>query len=196
MRVSIKNTWLLTFGLTVGAVMPATAAEIYKTVDENGNPVYTDRAPSPDAKPITLRELSVVETPTYTGRTSAADADDDDGGDTLNDLRARYRDFRLVSPAPEQNYWGTANTAQIAWDTAAPLGSDLGVVFFIDGQPITEPTRNAAVTTERLDRGEHRASADLVNSEGTVVASAGPVTFFIMQQSRQAPRPQPRAGGG
>ncbi len=91
MRISIKNTWLLTFGLAVGAVMPVTAAEIYKTVDENGNLVYTDRAPSPDAEPITLRELSVVETPTYASRSAGAEEEALTPGRDDSQVRAHRR---------------------------------------------------------------------------------------------------------
>jgi len=187
MTISTKGTWILALVLAVSGFPGAWAADIYKTVDENGDPVYTDRPPFPDAKPLNLRELSVVEAPSYPDA-NRSNQDDDDGqeGPTLNQMRAEFRDFALVSPAPDQNFWGTANTATIAWNASSPLLPDMGVVFYVDGEAIGDKTRSATVSTGRLDRGEHQASADLVDANGQVVASAGPVTFYIMQQSRRS----------
>jgi len=187
--------FLLTLALVASGSVGAT--DVYKTVDENGNPVYTDRPPTPDSVPISLRELSVVEAAVYGTAPGAQQSGSQDDDDALspNELRAMYREFRLVSPAPEQNIWGTGNTATIAWDAGAPLQPDMSVVFYLDGQAVSEPTRNATLTTERLDRGEHTAKADLLDADRSVIASTSPVTFYIMQQSRlnqNQARPQPR----
>jgi hypothetical protein len=196
MNIPVKGTVALLVILAMAVSTPLQATDVYKTFDENGNPIYTDRPPTPESKPISLRELSIVETPEYTSRgNSGQSSSQDDEELTMNELRAMYREFRLVSPAPDQNIWGTGNTATIAWDAGAALQSDMNVVFYVDGQAVSQPTRNATLTTERLDRGEHSARADLLDGQSRVVASTSPVTFFIMQQSRQQAVPQPRAGG-
>ena len=55
---SISLVLLLIFGHPV-------MAQVYKTVDENGNVVYTDQPPADGSRPIKLKELSVIEAPVY-----------------------------------------------------------------------------------------------------------------------------------
>ena len=191
MNLSNSQRLILAAALAAGLAAPVHAGEIYKTYDENGNPIFTDQAPEPGAEPITLRELSVVEAPEYAS-TASGDGESEDGASTsLNALRRQYRDFELVSPAPEQNFWGTGQIATIAWNTRAGLQPGMGVIFFLNGQPVTELTRSATFATPPLDRGEYQAKAELRDAGNRVVATAGPVTFFIKQNSRQFNR-----GGG
>jgi hypothetical protein len=170
--------------LLMTAVSPAGAKDIYKFVDANGQVIYTDRPPTPDSKPISLRELSVVEAPSYaqSRRESPDQATDDQP--TMNELRFMYRDFKLVSPAPEQNFWGTGQVATIAWDAGAPLQQGMSVVYFVNGEAVSDPTTASTFNTEPMDRGEHTARVDLLGPDEQVIASAGPVTFFVKQNSR------------
>jgi hypothetical protein len=71
------------------------------------------------------------------------------------------------------------------------------VQFLLDGEPLGGPTTNPVIATPPLDRGEHRASAELRSADGATVATADSVVFFVKQQSRliQPARPQPRGGG-
>ena len=78
MKVASKQAWILTAAFAVGAATPVAAQDIYKYVDENGQLVFTDRPPTPDSEPITLRELSVVEAPTYASTATTTGAQDDD----------------------------------------------------------------------------------------------------------------------
>ena len=126
MNLSISQCTLSVAALAVALALPAGAAEIYKTYDENGNPIFTDQAPEPGAEPITLRELSVVEAPEY-ARPDRAAGEGDDATTSLNALRRQYRDFALVSPAPEQNFWGTGH-AGVERARAAAGGHGRGVL--------------------------------------------------------------------
>lgn len=184
MKVASKQAWLLIAAFVVAAATPAAAQDIYKFVDENGNLVYTDRPPTPESEPIALRALSVVETPTFAGSRPTTQSEDESEGPSLNELRRRYRDFRLVSPAPDQNFWGTGQVATVAWDTSAPLGDGVSVVFYLNGEAVSEPTRQATFNTPPMDRGAHQARADLVTNDNRVIATAGPTTFHIKQNSR------------
>ncbi len=185
MKGTITGILALTLAFALSWSETLAATDIYKTYDAEGNPVYTDQPPTPESKPITLRQLSVVEAPSYSSvPTTQQQSDPEDAQPSTNEMRMTFRDFRLVSPAPEQNIWGTGNTVTLAWDAGgAPLLEGMAVIFYIDGQPVTEPTRSSTFTSERLDRGQHTARADLVDSNNSVLVSAPAVTFFIMQQS-------------
>lgn len=184
MSLSTRTTGIATALFMIAAAAPASATDIYKTVDENGQVIYTDRPPTPDAEPISLRELSVVEAPSYAPPQRERAEQQPDDQMSINELRLMYRDFKLVSPAPEQNFWGTGQVATIAWDAGAPLETGMSVVFFVNGEAVTDATTSSTFNTEPMDRGEHTARVDLLGPNNQVVASAGPVTFFVKQNSR------------
>ncbi|WP_191621311.1 DUF4124 domain-containing protein [Marinihelvus fidelis] len=199
-----RARWLILTGVA-GITMAASPvmADVYKTVDADGNVTYTDQPPGPGAEPMKLRELSVVERPEYkatkTEAEKAAVAEQAESGEenpreVLRRMQAEYRDFRLVSPTPEQSYWGTANTATVAWDTSMGLQQGMKVRIYIDEQVVTT-TSQSLYSTPRLDRGEHTVRAELLDAMDQIVALAGPVTFFIHQQNvNNVVRPTPRGG--
>ena len=113
---------------------------------------------------------------------------------TLDQMRRRYRAFRLVSPAPNQDYWGTGNIATLAWDAGEPLMDGMQVVFYVDDVP-SAPSRAATYTTERLDRGLHQARAELLDRDNRVIATTDAVPFNIHQQSVRQQRAVPLGGG-
>jgi hypothetical protein len=158
-------------------------AEVYKTVDKDGNVVYTDRPPTPDAEPEVLRELSVIPRPKYEkdAENETAEAAET-GAPSLGDLRRQYRNFRLTRPTAEQTFWGTGNIATIGWDAGASLQPGMLVRILLNGSPMGEPTTQSVVATPPLDRGEYTAKAELLAPNGRVIASSENVKFFIKQQ--------------
>ena len=184
MSLSTRTTGIAAVALMLAVAGPAGATDIYKTVDENGQIIYTDRPPTPGAEPISLRELSVVEAPSYGSQRRERAEQEPDDQRSINELRAMYRDFRLVSPAPEQNFWGTGQVAPIAWAAGAPLEQGMSVVYFVNGQAVSDATTASTFSTEPMDRGEHTARVDLLGPNNQVVATAGPVTFYVKQNSR------------
>lgn len=184
MSLSSRTTTGIATALFLLAAAPVCATDIYKTVDENGQIIYTDRPPTPDARPISLRELSVVEAPSYApSQRERAEAASDERI-SINEMRSRYRDFKLVSPAPDQNFWGTGQVATIAWAAGAPLEPGMSVVYFVNGEAVSDATTASTFNTQPMDRGEHTARVDLLGPNNQVVASAGPVTFHVKQNSR------------
>ncbi len=191
-RLRFTYHWLLVpvLLLPLGNVI----AEIYRVVDEDGNVIYTDQPPTPDATPMTLRGLSVVEfkaTPKPTGD-GADEGEAEAAGATtsLRDLRRQYRDFSLVSPTADQTFWGTENQATIAWNAGAALQSGMEVTVYLDGRALP-PTTNAAIPTGRLDRGTHRVYAELRDGMKRRVATTDTVSFHVKQFSANFNRPQP-----
>ena len=59
--------------LLIFAVCAQAYAQVYKTVDENGNVVYTDQPPEDGSEPIKLKPLSVIEAPVYDADRYVAD---------------------------------------------------------------------------------------------------------------------------
>src|SRR6056297_1642805 len=171
--------------LTMLAPMaPTLAQDLYKTVDENGNTVYTDQKPSDDAQPVKLTELTVVD-PGKLGDEQAAggDGNDSESGDSATEFG-----LRIVTPATQESVWNTAYvlTVQVQTDRELPAGTQLA--YLVDGE-VRSSTRARSVEIEEVYRGEHQLSVELRASDGRVLAGAGPITFFMRQHSRLHPNP-------
>jgi len=171
------------------AVSLTATAQIYKQVDEKGNVTYTDQAPLDGSAPMTLPELSVVEMdsrpePEAKSVDGAAEAEGDGATEhepTPRELRRMYRDFRITQPAQEESLWGTENMAVISWGSSTPLRENMRVNVFVDGQQ--QPTSGGDMIALRLDRGEHRVYAELLDGRARRVVTTPTVTFFVKQYS-------------
>lgn len=156
--------------------------QIYKIVDKDGNVIYTDQAPGDGSEPMDLPDLSVVTTDYEAAEQTAPDpALTEEDENSPKALRKSYSDFRITRPAPEETFWGTANTVVVAWESSTPLRDGLMVRFTIDGAAQTASTENMMAIT--LDRGTHTASAAIVDASGRPVVTTDTVTFYVHQQS-------------
>jgi hypothetical protein len=167
------------------------AAQVYKVVDENGNVTYTDKPPADGTPAMILPEISVVETD-YPAEFStlqdpAGTAEPADNiGKTPRELRQMFSDFRLLSPAQDETFWGTANTVVVSWGANLPYEPGMSVTVMVDGQ-----THNAEVSSNlplTLDRGEHQVYAVLRDQRGRRVVTSPIVTFNVKQATANVNR--------
>jgi len=170
-------------------VSVSAGAQIYKQVDEKGNVTYTDQVPLDGSAPMTLPELSVVEMdstpePATEGTDEASEMAGDEATErepTPRELRRMYRDFRITRPSQEESLWGTENMAVISWGSSTPLRENMRVNVFVDGQQ--RPSSGSDMIAIRLDRGEHRVYAELLDGRARRVVTTPTVTFFVKQYS-------------
>jgi len=165
------------------AALPLAAQNIYKTVDEHGNTVYTDQRPSEDAEPLQLRELSVVEAQQIIAPTVQ--------GQNTEPQPASSIPVIITSPAVEETIWNTAYQLDVSVELGAPLPSGARLAYLVDG---TERalTRDQSVSIDEVWRGEHQLQVELRASDGRVLGSSEPVTFYMRQASALNP---PRGRG-
>lgn len=159
-------------------------AQIYKIVDKDGNVTYTDQAPADGAEPMDLPELSVVNTDYEEAELPVATEPEEEEGEkelTRSDLRKLYGDFRISRPAPEETFWGTANTVVVAWEASEPIQEGLTVRFSIDG--VAQPPSSENMLGITLDRGTHTVSASILDERGRPIVSTDTVTFYVHQAS-------------
>lgn len=198
MKLITRKT-LLPILIALPLVMTAgpLTAQVYKTVDEDGNVTYTDRPPQDGSKPIKLRPISVIEAPAYEQAPSAAQKAAAKEGEEkpLRYLRKHYEDFAIVSPAQEEAVWYSENVVTVAWSVPSALEPGMQVTVSVDGaqQPATS---ERVIPIIGLERGEHTATAVLRDARSRLVANAEPVTFFIRQPNLYTrPGPRPRGSG-
>ena len=172
-------------------------AEIYKTVDENGNVIYTDQPPGPEARPMELPGLSIIETvramPGKRSSENDDEAEQQEQNALIRGLRSNFRDFAIISPTPEQTFTGTGNSVTVAWKTRFQLQPDMVVVIYLDGNDGI-PTRQSSITMPQLDRGAHTVYAELFGSGNRKIATTATVTFHVRQYSVNFGANQSRGG--
>jgi len=188
----VASTFLL--AIIAGPV----AAQVYKTVDEDGNVTYTDQAPADGSGPIELRPLSIIEAPSYETPAKAEEGADGEGGKemSLRYLRKNYQDFAIVAPQQEESVWHPENAITVAWNVRYQLQPGMQVTVSVDGVKQT-PTSEQIIAVPGLERGEHTVSAQLTDAKNRLIATAEPVTFFIRRPglyNRPGPTPTPRGG--
>lgn len=170
------------------------SAQIYKVVDKDGNVTYTDQRPSADAEPMDLPELSVIETDIEVPeqpQPGEAAAEAEAGGEPLTprQLRRRYSDFRILQPAQEETFWGTANSVVVAWGSSQEMLPEITARLYVDGQPQQVPPNGSLTLT--LDRGEHQVYAELLDGRNRRILATETITFFVKQFSQNFNRPRP-----
>lgn len=200
MKLIFQNTFILTLiTLLLAFTASPLMAEVYKTVDKDGNVTYTDQPPSDGSGPIELPGLSVIEKPEYqkTARESEAEAIAN-GTQTvpaeksLRQLQNEFRDFAIVSPQQEESVWRPDGPVAIAWSTGGQMLDGMKVTVTLDGKRLA-PTTGRMVLVPDMERGEHTVSAELTDARNRQVARAEPVTFFIRQPGLYN---RARVGGG
>jgi hypothetical protein len=170
--------------------------EVYKVVDKDGNVTFTDQRPSSDAQPMVLPELSVIETDVdvLESDTSQGEMEASDPLPlTPRELRRKYRDFRIISPEPDETFWGTANSIVVSWGSSQPIEDNLTVMLIVNGEAQAAPAEGSATLT--FDRGEHSVSAELRDARNRRIMATDTVTFYVKQHSANFNRPAISPGG-
>jgi len=175
---------IITLSFMLFAIVPGSElfGQVYKVVDEHGNVTYTDEPPEPDAEPMQLPEISVIETEPAPAATTSSNQPGGVAVKTPRELRRLYSDFRILEPSPEQTYWGTENTVVVSWGSDVAYEEGMSVSVVVNGRNYdSEPSGNLSVT---LDRGEHQVYAILKDQRGRRIVTSDVVTFFVKQASR------------
>jgi hypothetical protein len=170
----------------------ALSAAVYKSVDAQGNVVYTDE-PSADAKPVKLPPLSTVPAPRYRSSTQPS-------AELEQAAATSYEQISIVSPTQDETLRDNTGTVPVNVVLQPELNSAAGHRFryFLDGQAQGKPTESAQIGFENLDRGAHTLEAAVVDSAGQELIRSSSVQFFLHRQSINfptgpaVPAPSPR----
>jgi hypothetical protein len=162
--------------------LAAHGQEIYRWVDKDGVVHYADQPGSPDAK--------LVPYPALGTKPASEDAQPPAlyQSDTPPAMPPgpTYRSLRVVSPTPNQVFFGGGVTVpvQVQLDRALRPGDQL--VIIVDGKR-TPANGGLTATLTGLDRGEHTLQAEVLDAAGSVVISSSSVTFYVRQPSIARP---------
>lgn len=161
------------------------AAEIYRSVDENGNVIYSDQ-PAQGSKKVDLPELSTYESKpvppgTLTPQPQAAAAATQTQSIGLN----------FVQPSAEETIFDNQGNVAVALRVEPPLTPEQRLALQLDDGE-TVQVDGPTYQFSGVDRGTHTLRAWVVGANGQTQGEQASVTFHLRQASRLFRNPAPQ----
>lgn len=182
----MKYTWFIVFIF----IAVSAQAEIYRSVDAEGNVVFTDE-PIQGAEKIEISPSTVIS-PDPSITTGDAEADEilklspDEEAVTEPELDAvpAYQ-VRIIAPADDESIWVNNGNVTVSMIVEPQLDAERGdlIVLNVDGADIGEAQPSTSFQLTNLSRGTHSVSATIVDSNGAVLTSSDTVTFHLHRTS-------------
>ncbi len=172
--MNIRSTMLVAvLCCTSGAVF----AEIYRTVDADGNVVYTD-TPTSDSKPVDLPPASTYSPPRYA--TAVPERKSAQGEEP-----EFYSNVQIVQPGDEETIRANAGNVDVGVQVSPELRIEAGhrIQFYLDGEPVGAPSTELSTALSNIDRGEHTVAAAIVDTSGATLERTDPRRFFVQRYS-------------
>jgi len=173
MCAAIATAWLL--------AMTASASEIYRTVDEHGNPMFTDQPPDDDAQAEPLGDIIIVQPPPRRERTQERTADEGQEGEGA----PGYEGVRIVFPPAEEATRRVTGEVPVRVELDPEdreLTQGHRVRIYVDGTSEGEAPATE-VTVGPLNPGPHRLRAAVVNAEGQTLVESSEILFYLIRQT-------------
>jgi hypothetical protein len=160
----------------------AISQQIYKTVDEDGNVVFTDIPPKDDE----VGEQIVVEQPNSfsvgegAGEASQWIVEPEAAEADAEEPRERYLSLAIVSPADDEAVRENAGNVTILTEPTPHLKVGHRMRLIMDGQPVQEG-RQAQFKLENVDRGTHTIVTEILDEQGRVLIRSAPSSFHMLR---------------
>jgi len=175
----LKTMRYLTLSLLI-LFMPAVHADVYRSVDENGHVVYSDK-PSEGAVKIEVKDAQTIKLPSagpfkYQPPPKKAPP--------------RYSSVAISSPGNDESI--RQNTGDVTVQISVSPGLRPGDVIslLMDGKEVASGPASS-VTMKNVDRGSHTLQSRVLGSDGRTWASSETVTFHLLRHSVLKPKPPP-----
>lgn len=150
------------------------SAELYKTIDEEGNVIYSDK-PGPGSELIeSPEELNTINMPKL----------DKKAEEKTEKQAEAYSRFRITSPAPNETIRSSVGELTVTVSLAPELSKDKGdaIVVFIDGRSAAK-AKDTTIVINNIDRGSHSVKASVVDKQGKTIIRSQTVKFHMKRQS-------------
>ncbi|MBI3188003.1 MAG: DUF4124 domain-containing protein [Gammaproteobacteria bacterium] len=156
-------------------------AELYKSLDENGEVVYSDKPPTLGAEEFKPPPLQVQPPIIIPPKKQPVTVD--------KEVPYPYSDMAFIQPEAEANFNDNEGNISYALALTPALASKLGhyLNFKLDGTVIADKTSSFSGMLSNVDRGTHTLVAEVCNARGEVLRSAS-VNFHVHKFSSLHPK--------
>ncbi|MFQ5635265.1 MAG: DUF4124 domain-containing protein [Gammaproteobacteria bacterium] len=162
------------------------AAEVYRWVDDEGQPHYSDR-PREGAEIIVIPDAQTYSAPAQ--RTGRQRATTSSGRSTREAGEAAgYSNFEIVSPKQEEVLWNIGGELGVSLRARPDIRSGHAIYLILDGRAVQQLSRGRLqATLQEVVRGTHTLQAEVRDARGNSIARSAAVTFTVQQTSLQNP---------
>lgn len=152
--------------------------QIYKTIDSDGNVIFTDAPPlNQPAEPVTLNQTNRHEaTPeTYPSRRSQS----------TEPLQRSYS-IQLKQPRADMKIGPAMRAIPVSVFVGRRLRGNENIQYFLDGKAVGSQTKSlsSSIPVSIKSRGRRSVSAKIINTQGKTLASSGSVNVFVIRPNR------------
>ncbi|MCD6055847.1 MAG: hypothetical protein K0R12_809 [Gammaproteobacteria bacterium] len=186
--MKVTNRFIFLLISIIALILSASSqAEIYRSVDKNGNMVFSD-SPSDTGQKVELAPTQVYTPPTVEKSTTNID---EAGADTAptdsNTTQTQNKPYESVSMTGVEDQSTLPHNIPISVTISSIPALQAGDSYnvLIDGNSNGPAQTNGAfsIPVTGFDRGQHTLQAVVVDSNNNVLKQSNPVTFFIFQRS-------------
>ncbi len=159
----------------------ASATDVYRWVDANGQTHYSDQW-QPGAEKVRITTTSPAtdvrpssEQRAATATAGARPAEKADG--------RRYESLQIVRPAQEEVLWNIEGQLPVSVQVTPALQPGDDLRLFLDGKLQELPAGSTEARLQEVYRGTHTLKAEVANQAGTVLIESPIVGFTVRQTS-------------
>jgi hypothetical protein len=155
-------------------------AELYRSVNEEGNVTFSDKE-TPNAEKIPMHMPTEVRMPKPEAKTEAAEKPD---------TGTRYTEFQITQPVNDATVRDNTGNVSVVLTLKPDLDLAAGhkITVSVDGKPVKTGT-SLGVQLPNIDRGSHSISAVVIDKSGKTIKTSNSVTIHL---KRKGLTPQPR----
>jgi len=161
--------------LLIGSIAQA---EVYRTVDKNGNVIYTD------IKDDNSEEVFIDIAPSYTAPVIAPSISTED--ELLEPQSIAIPSYKVSISSPTQNE-SIQNPESISVTASVtPVLNAIRadkILFKLDGKAVGKASTSTSTTLTEIERGSHILVVSVVDKTGKVIKSSKSVLFHIQRHS-------------
>jgi hypothetical protein len=180
--MNTKFTFVL---LTTAAVIYAGLADarFYKSIDEEGNIVYSD-TPTPGAEQLTPPPISTVESKPVPKK-SATESDETGTEEDVKKPPTRYSKFSIVTPNNNDTIWDNNGAVPVSLSLEPPLDTENGhsVWVYVDGKAMVRKSQSLVQPLSGIDRGAHKIRAEIRDENRKTLKRTQNITVHLKRAS-------------
>jgi len=158
-------------------------AGFYKYTDENGETVYSDKAPYNGADKVKLPAIQT--TPAIKFKTKAKHKQGTDPENSRQEV-TKYRRFKITTPKDGKAMRNNAGLVEVKLAIQPKLDVKAGhrIDFLLDGHVIKSASKRSTLTIKNMERGEHRLQARIKDKQGKLLKSTASIKIVLHRYSK------------